>query len=91
MNELLGQPLAQPRLSALLLACFAFVSMLLAAIGLYGVMASSVRGSMRELGVRAALGASPERLRRGVLAQALAVTGPGRWWDWSWRSPRRGC
>ena len=51
--------------------------MLLAAIGLYGVMASSVRGSMRELGVRAALGASPERLRRGVLAQALAVTGAG--------------
>ena len=51
--------------------------MLLAAIGLYGVMASSVRGSMRELGVRAALGASPERLRRGVLTQALVVTGTG--------------
>ena len=51
--------------------------MLLAAIGLYGVMAASVRGSMRELGVRAALGASPERLRRGVLTQALTVTGAG--------------
>ena len=77
MDDLLAQPLAQPRMSALLLAAFAFVSLLLAAIGLYGVMASSVRGSMRELGVRAALGASPERLRRGVLAQALAVTGAG--------------
>ena len=77
MDELLAQPLAQPRMSALLLAGFAFVSLLLAAIGLYGVMASSVRGSMRELGVRAALGASPERLRRGVLAQAMTVTGIG--------------
>lgn len=77
MDDLLAQPLAQPRLSALLLAGFAFVSLLLAAIGLYGVMASSVRSSMRELGVRAALGASPERLRRGVLQQALTVAGLG--------------
>ena len=77
MDDLLAQPLAQPRMSAILLAGFAFVSMLLAAIGLYGVMASAVRSSMRELGVRAALGASPERLRRGVLSQALAVTGTG--------------
>jgi ABC-type antimicrobial peptide transport system permease subunit len=77
METLLAQPLAQPRMSAVLLVGFAFVSMLLAAIGLYGVMASSVRASMRELGVRAALGASPERLRRGVLSQALTVTGAG--------------
>jgi len=77
MDDLIAKPLAQPRMSALLLAGFALVSMLLAAIGLYGVMASSVRGSMRELGVRAALGASPERLRRGVLTQALVVTGTG--------------
>ena len=77
METLLAQPLAQPRMSAVLLVGFAFVSMLLAAIGLYGVMASSVRASMRELGVRAALGASPERLRRGVLTQALTVTGAG--------------
>lgn len=77
MEDLLAKPLAQPRLSAFLLGGFAFVSMLLAAIGLYGVMSSTVRGNMRELGVRAALGASPERLRRGVLAHALTVTGAG--------------
>ena len=77
MNELLAAPLAQPRLSATLLFGFAFVSLLLAAIGLYGVMAAAVRGSTRELGVRAALGASPDRLRRGVLAQALVVVGIG--------------
>jgi ABC-type antimicrobial peptide transport system permease subunit len=77
MDDLIAKPLAQPRMSALLLAGFAVVSLLLAAIGLYGVMAASVRSSMRELGVRAALGASPERLRRGVLRQALVVTGTG--------------
>jgi predicted permease len=77
MDDLLAAPLAQPRLSAMLLAAFALVSMLLAAIGLYGVMASAVRGSTRELGVRAALGASPERLRRAVLGQALGIAGAG--------------
>ena len=77
MDDLIAKPLAQPRMSALLLGGFAFVSLLLAAIGLYGVMASAVRASTRELGVRSALGASPERLRRGVLSQALAVTGTG--------------
>jgi predicted permease len=77
MDQWLDGPLAQPRLSALLLGGFALVSLLLAAIGLYGVMASTVRGSTRELGVRAALGASPERLRRGVLAHALTLAGIG--------------
>lgn len=77
VNELLATPLAQPRLGALLLGAFAVVSMLLAAIGLYGVMASVVAASTRELGVRAALGASPERLRRGVIGEALGMAGTG--------------
>ncbi|HEX6051221.1 MAG TPA: ADOP family duplicated permease [Gemmatimonadaceae bacterium] len=77
MNQLLAAPLAQPRLSAMLLLGFALVSLLLASIGLYGVMAAAVRGSTRELGVRAALGASPDRLRRAVLAQAFVVVGIG--------------
>jgi ABC-type antimicrobial peptide transport system permease subunit len=51
--------------------------MLLAAIGLYGVMSSVVGQSTRELGVRAALGATPERLRLGVISQALTMAGAG--------------
>ena len=77
MDALLAAPLAQPRMSALLLGAFSVVSLLLAAIGLYGVMSSIVRAATRELGIRAALGASPEALRGGVLRQAMAVAGVG--------------
>jgi predicted permease len=77
MDDLLAAPLAQPRLSAMLLSGFGLMALLLAAVGLYGVMASAVREQTREIGVRAALGATPERLRRDVLRQALAVSSAG--------------
>ena len=77
MDELLDAPLAQPRMSALLMSAFGAAALLLAAIGLYGLMASVVRERTRELGIRMALGAAPERLRREVLGQALAVAGSG--------------
>ena len=56
------------RVQALLIA-FAFAAVLLAAIGLYGIMASAVSQQTRELGVRMALGATPNRLRQMVLGQ----------------------
>jgi len=77
MDELLDAPLAQPRMSALLMSVFAVAALLLAAIGLYGLMASIVRERTRELGIRMALGAEPERLRRDVLLHALKVSGIG--------------
>jgi predicted permease len=77
MDELLAAPLAQPRMSALLMSVFAVAALLLAAIGLYGLMASIVRERTRELGIRMALGAEPERLRRDVLFHALTVSGAG--------------
>jgi putative ABC transport system permease protein len=77
MDELLAAPLARPRMSAFLMSMFAGAALLLAAIGLYGLMASVVRERTREIGIRMALGAAPERLRREVLTQALIVSGSG--------------
>jgi ABC-type antimicrobial peptide transport system permease subunit len=77
MDELLAGPLAQPRLGAVLMSGFGIASLLLASIGLYGVMASTVRERTRDIGVRMALGATPQRVRRDVLNQAIQTFGVG--------------
>ena len=77
MDQILAEPLAQPRLSALLASSFGIVALLLAAIGLFGVMASLVRDRTREFGIRMALGAPPGRVRMAVLRQAGLVVGAG--------------
>ena len=73
----LGQTLAQPRLNALLLGLFASAAVVLAAVGLFGVMATAVRLRTHELGVRLALGATPELVRRALLGQALTLASIG--------------
>jgi putative ABC transport system permease protein len=77
MDHLLAVPLAQPRLSALLLTGFSLVALLLSAIGLYGVMSSAVRLQTRDIGVRVALGATPRDVRRLVLGDAIQVVAAG--------------
>jgi len=77
MDDVIAPQLVQPRLNALLLSAFAFAALLLAAIGLYGIMASAVSQQTRELGVRLALGATPDRLRAMILRQALTVAAAG--------------
>src|SRR6266516_2849439 len=77
MDDVIAPQLVQPRLNSLLLSAFAFAAVLLAAIGLYGIMASAVSQQTRELGVRLALGAAPDRLRAMILRQALTVAGAG--------------
>jgi putative ABC transport system permease protein len=70
-------PLAQPRMNALLLAVFAGAAVVLAAVGLFGAMATMVRQRTRELGVRMALGATAGDLRRMVMRHGLTIAGVG--------------
>jgi putative ABC transport system permease protein len=70
MQQIRDIAVAQPRLYLTLIACFAITAMLLAAIGLYGVLAYAVGQRRREIGIRLALGASRGEVLRMVMSQA---------------------
>jgi putative ABC transport system permease protein len=77
MDELLSVQLTEERFHTLLLGCFAGVALLLAMVGLYGVMAYSVTRRTREIGVRIALGASRSTVLSMVLKQAVVLLAAG--------------
>jgi predicted permease len=77
MDEQVGQALAAQRLMATLSGCFAVLATLLAAIGLYGVMAYSVTRRSREIGIRVALGAGRGSLLGLVMREAALLTACG--------------
>ena len=76
-SGMLDAPLAGPRFSMRLAATFAILALTLTAVGLYAVMAASVRQRDREIGIRIALGASSNSVRRLVFGEGLRLAGAG--------------
>lgn len=72
-ETLLQEPLAQPRLDAFVLAVFAVTAVVLAAVGLFGVIATMVQQRTHELGVRMALGATAVDIGRLVLGRGMTL------------------
>lgn len=77
MAEFRRQSLSTQRLNALLFSVFAGVALLLAAAGVYGVMAFAVAQRTRELGVRVALGADRQEVLRLVMRRAVTLAASG--------------
>jgi predicted permease len=77
LDDTLSQSFSERRFTMSLLAVFAAIALLLAAVGIHGVLNLTVSDRIREIGIRIALGARPEWLRRRILGEGLMLGGLG--------------
>ena len=77
LDDVVAESVAQPRFYMTLLSAFAVVAIVLASIGIYGVIAYLVGQRSREIGIRIALGASPSRVVRMVVSEGVAMVAVG--------------
>jgi predicted permease len=77
VKERVAEAVARPRFTASVTAIFAIAAAALAAMGVFGVMAYSVSMRREELALRLALGATPRRLREGIVLHAAGLAGLG--------------
>ena len=77
MSELVSASVARPRFNTFVLGGFAIVALVLAIVGVYGVMSHAVTQRTREIGIRMAIGAAPAHVLGAVLRQSLMLTSSG--------------
>ena len=77
LEEVFAESIARPRLTAVAMSVFAGAALLLAALGVYGIVAYSVSQRSREFGIRVALGARPGQIIGMVVGQNLRIVALG--------------
>lgn len=77
LEDIRAKVLAPDRLNSLVFGVFAGVALLIAVVGVAGVLAFSVSARTREFGIRLALGSEPKHLLRGVVAEGVVMAGVG--------------